>query len=349
MLGESRISTKDLAALNRRLGTALGAGVDVRNVWTRESKNAHGAARRVYGDVRDAVSRGSSVSEALDRTGRYFPEMFRELVRVGEESGQLPEVFRQLADNYEHQLQMRRNFLGAIAWPVFELVFALTVVGVLIYVMGAIPQLRDSGIDMLGMGLKGTSGLVTYLAGLAAIAAGLFVVYRATVRGAIWAAPVQRVLMRVPKLGGALETFSLARLTWAMRVTLNTGMDTRKALALSLASTRNVLYTQHTEKVLKAIRSGHEIHEALKETGAFPVAFLDAVEVGEQSGMLTETMGNMSNLYQEEARSAMTVISAVLGFLVIVLLAGIVIFIIFQIFQNAYLGPIQDALDPHAR
>ncbi len=345
MLGESRISTKDLAALCRRLGTALGAGVDIRNVWTRESKNAHGSARRVYGDVRDAVARGSSVSEALDRTGKYFPEMFRELVRVGEESGQLPEVFRQLADNYEHQLQMRRNFLGAIAWPVFELVFALGVVGIVIYVMGAIPQLQKSGVDLIGFGLRGGSGLLVYVTILGLIAGGVFVIYRATTRGAIWVTPVQRFLMRVPKLGSALETFSLARLTWAMYVTLNTGMDTRKALALSLASTRNVLYTQHTDSVLRSIRAGRDIHGTLSETGAFPHAFLDAVEVGEESGTLAETMANMSNLYQEEARMAMRVIAAVMGFLVFVLVAIIIIFFIFRI-ASAYIGILNEAASP---
>jgi type IV pilus assembly protein PilC len=134
-------------------------------------------------------------------------------------------------------------------------------------------------------------------------------------------------------------------MTWAMHVTLNTGMDTRKALALSLASTKNVLYTQHTENVMRSIRAGRDIHDALSETGAFPHAFLDAVEVGEQSGMLAETMANMSNLYQEEARMAMRVIAAVMGFLVFVLVAVIIIFFIIRI-ANAYLGILNEAGSP---
>lgn len=345
MLGDPRISTKELAGLSRRLGTSLGAGVDVRNAWTRESKNARGASRRAYSGIRDAVARGSSVSEAIDQTGKFFPELFRELVRVGEESGQLPEVFRQLADNYEHQLQMRRNFLSAIAWPLFELCLALGIVGIVIYVMGAVPQLRKSGVDLIGFGLSGASGLLVYLSVIGAIAAGIFAVVRAATRGAIWVTPIQKVLMQVPKLGTALETFSLARLTWAMHVTLNTGMDTRKALALSLAATRNVLYTQHTDRVLRSIRAGHEIHTTLADTGAFPRVFLDAVEVGEESGTLAETMANMSNLYQEEARMAMRVIAAVMGFLVFVMVAVIIIFFIFRI-ASAYIGILNEAASP---
>jgi type II secretory pathway component PulF len=346
MLGQARIGTKTLANLCRRLAISLSAGVDVRNVWARETNHAHGAARRHFKEISSAVARGSSIGDALDQSGNYFPEFFREMVRVGEESGNLPEVFRQLAENYEHQLQMRRTLIGAITWPLIELTLALGVVGLLIYVMGAVPQLAKSNIDLLGLGLRGTSGLAIYLAVLAVIAAIGVAIYRAAVRGALWIRPVQLVLMRVPQLGKAMETFALARLTWAMHVTLNSGMELRKALSLSLRSTHNVVYSQHVDRVLRSIRSGNEIHEALDATRAFPPGFVDAVEVGEQSGMLSETMANLSNQYQAEARMAMNVITAILGFLVFVLIAMIIIFFIYQIFTNAYLGPINDALKP---
>ncbi len=344
MIGQARIGTKTLANLCRRLAISLSAGVDVRNVWVRESGHAHGAARRHFGAISSAVARGSSISDALDHSGNYFPEFFREMVRVGEESGNLPEVFRQLAENYEHQLQMRRTLMSAIAWPMIELTLALGVVGLLIYVMGAVPQLAKSNIDLLGLGLRGTSGLLTYLGVLAVIAGVGAAIYRAAVRGALWTRPVQKLLMHIPQLGKAMETFALARLTWAMHVTLNSGMELRKALSLSLRSTHNVVYSQHVDRVLRSIRSGNEIHEALDATRAFPPGFVDAVEVGEQSGMLSETMANLSKQYQAEARMAMTVITAVLGFAVFVLIAMIIIFFIYQIFTNAYLGPINEAL-----
>ncbi len=91
---------------------------------------------------------------------------------------------------------------------------------------------------------------------------------------------------------------------------------------------------------------GNEIHEALAATRVFPAGFVDAVQVGEDSGMLAETMANLSNQYQDEAKLAMNVITAVLGFLVFLLIAVIIIFFIYQIFMNAYLGPINEALEP---
>jgi type II secretory pathway component PulF len=343
--GEPRIGTKPLAALCRRLATSLGAGVDARTVWAREASSAQGFARRRLLNVSQDIAEGAAIGDSLKRrTGNYFPEFFRELVKVGEESGHLPEVFRQLAEHYEHQLKLRRSLVMALTWPLIELTLALGVVGLVIWLMGAIPALKKSNIDMLGFGLAGTSGLVKYLGFLAIVAAALLAVYRATVRGVLWVAPVQRLFMKIPQLGRALETIALARLAWAMHVTLNSGMDVRPALKMSLGSTHNVVYTQHTDRVLAAIRAGRDIHSAFSDTGVFRVDFLDAVRVGEESGQLVETMGILSGHYQEDARAAMNLLAILMGLGVTALIAGMIIFLIYQIFTRAYLGPMNDAL-----
>jgi type IV pilus assembly protein PilC len=344
MLGEPRIGLKPLAALCRRLAMSLGAGVDVRTVCARETTSARGAARRRFAAVSEAVDDGRAISDGLKQTGEYFPEFFRELVHVGEITGHLPEVFRQLADHYEHQLKLRRSFIASLTWPLIELTIALSVVGLVIWLMGAIPTLKKNKTDLFGFGLSGTTGLVTYLCLLGAAGFAGFLVYRAMMRGVLWVRPVQKAVMKVPKLGRALETLAMARLSWALHVTLNSGMDLRPALRMSLASTHNVLYTQHIDRVLAAIRSGRDIHEALTDTKVFPLHFLDAVQVGEQSGQLVESMENLSGQYQDEARVAMNTLTVLLGVAVTGLIAGVIIFLIFRVF-SFYLGTINDALN----
>ena len=344
LIGEPRMGTKPLAALCRRLATSLGAGVDVRAIFAREALAARGAAHSRFAGISEGIDRGSTIADALARTGNYFPHMFRALVEVGEQSGHLPEVFRRLAEHYEHQLKMRRVFLTAIAWPVIELVLSLGVIGMLIWLMGAIPDLRKSNIDILGFGLTGTSGLITYLAFLATVAVIGFLIYRAMARGVLWLSPVQRIVMSIPQLGSTLETLALARLAWTLHVTLNSGMELRAALKMSLASTNNVVFTRHIDHVLAAIRSGRELHEAFAGTGAFPIDFIDVVQVGEQSGRLVESLAHLSEQYQDRARLAMNVLAILMGVAVTCLIAAAILFVIYQIFTRAYLQPINDAL-----
>lgn len=344
MLGEPRIGLKPLAALCRRLAISLGAGVDVRTVWMREAASAQGVGRRQLSKISQGVASGVSMSDSLQQTGKYFPEFFREIIRVGEESGHLPEVCRQLAAHYEHQLKLRRTLWASLTWPLVELTLALTVVGVVIWVMGAIPQLARNHVDLFGFGLIGTQGLFIYLLLLGACGLAGFFAYRAMLRGALWTSTVQRLLMRVPQLGRALETLALARLAWALHVTLNSGMEIKSALRMSLSSTQNVIYKQHIKAVVAAVGAGQEVHEAFREAGVFPLGFLDAVQVGEESGQLVESMGNLSVQYQEEARAAMNTITVLIGLAVTALIAGLIIFLIFRVF-GFYIGTINDALN----
>src|SRR5688572_10784024 len=175
----SRASLKELAQLCRRLSTSLEAGIDARKTFAREAESGVSQAmrRRIY-PIHDAVQAGRTITEGLNSTGEYFPSMFREMVHVGEQTGKLPEVFKQLADHYDHQLTLRRAFLAAITWPMLQLFGALGVIGIVILVMGMLPTgPRGERPDILGLGLIGVPGFLIYMMFLAAIAGVLYGLY----------------------------------------------------------------------------------------------------------------------------------------------------------------------------
>jgi type IV pilus assembly protein PilC len=132
-------------------------------------------------------------------------------------------------------------------------------------------------------------------------------------------------------VGAPVQTLALARLAWSLHLTGETGMSLLRALPLSLRSTHNAHYTDHTDGILRSVRAGNEISEALAETGAFPRDFLDTLEVGEQSGRLPETMAHLSAQYQEQAQRALAVLTVLLGFAVWGLVALILILLIFRV------------------
>ena len=117
MFVSPRISTRELALLCRRLATSLQAGVDVRTVWSREAGQAtRPATRSRLRTISEGVSAGQSLPEAISWTDDFFPEMFRELVVVGDQTGHLAESFEHLAHHYDEQLRLRRTLLTASAW-----------------------------------------------------------------------------------------------------------------------------------------------------------------------------------------------------------------------------------------
>ncbi len=120
-------------------------------------------------------------------------------------------------------------------------------------------------------------------------------------------------------------------------------MDLRQALALSLRSTQNVRYSSQIEPVWQSIRSGREMYEALEATGVFSRRFIDAIEVGERSGRLSETLSLLASQYQDEARAAISMLTRIAGFAVWLLVAGLLVMLIFRM-AGSYVNMLNDAV-----
>ena len=344
MFFTAQISAKQAAQLCRRLATLLEAGIDIRSIWQKEAGRASGFfVRNCFQTIHEAVARGESLREALDATGSYFPPLFREIVGVGEQTGRLSEAFRELADHYDGQVRTARIFWAAVIWPAVELALSIAVIGLLIWIQGALPTQNGKPIDILGWGLVGNRGLVVYLFCVAIVAALVVLAVRGMKRGLAWARPVQRVVFAVPVISKPLRTLALARLAWCMHLTLSTGMEVRRALRLSLEGSGSARFTDQIPPILDAVASGDTLLEAFEATRAFPEEFVQAVRVGEESGSLPETMKHLGGQYRQQAETATAVLATCGGFAVWALIALVIIAVIFRL-AGFYVGTIHDAL-----
>ena len=331
--------------LSHRLAVETDAGIDIRRTWQREAEAAAARVRPHFAHVREAVSQGESLSVSLAGTGTLFPPLFREMVHVGEETGTLGKVFHRLESHYRRQVQAQRIFLSAIAWPAIELALAIVVIGALILVLGAIAA-RNGGqpVDVLGFGLTGKRGFLIYCNFVIAIGlciAGLVVAMR---RGALWTKPIQKAMMKLPGVGASLEKIALARLSWAMHLTLNVEMDLRRLIPLVLRASGSDYYIRHTDQIVSDVASGHPMYLAFARSGAFPPDFLDALAVAEESGRLVESMDRLSKQYEEEAETAVKALAVVFGTMVALLVMGIIAMMIFRL-AGFYFGTINEALE----
>ncbi|MDZ4781594.1 MAG: type II secretion system F family protein [Planctomycetia bacterium] len=343
----ARVGKRQLAALCRRLATSLEAGLDIRRIMTREAEGRGSPALRSrLAEIDRQVAAGVSIHEAVAATGDYFPPLFREMIAVGEATGKQAEIFRHLADHYDHQLAVRRVFLTALALPLLQLGATILIIAVLIWALGAIASYSNSKpIDILGFGLYGTQGLIKYFAFLATLSAiGVFI-WQAIQRGWLWGRIVERILLRVPFIGGALRVLAMERLAWSLRLTLDTNMETRQAIDLSLRSTQNGVYRDAGPDINREVASGRSLTEAFERTHVFPDDFLEALDIGERSGRIPESMEHLAQQYQDKGRLAIRALS-VLGWVVtFMVIAGVIISLIFKL-AFFYVGTINEFAKP---
>lgn len=347
MFLSSHITGKRLADLCHRLATGLAAGVDLRKVWKRETENARGGCREPFRAIQIDLERGETFATALQKTDKLFPRLFREMVGVGERTGQIAEVLQKLSHHYQVRHDLSRSFLALLAWPLLQLAAAVLIIGLLIWILGAIgaTSLDGEPLDPLGLGLVGGNGALVFFGIVFAAVFAIAALVAAMRRGVFWMAPVQRFVTRLPGVGDAIQKICLANLSWTLHLLLNVEMDLRQLVPLVLRATGNDFYIQHSRQMVADVAAGQPLHLAFANSMAFPPAFLDALAVAEESGQISESMARLSKQYESEAESAMKWLSVFAGAAVGIMVAAIIIWMIFRLYVVLYLGPINEALE----
>ena len=341
-----RFRLKELSGICRRVGISLEAGVDARKAWSREAERVTGRRAQAIQSIVDELEQGTSTPDALKQTGESFPPLMHDLVLIGEHTGKLDRIFLRLADHYDHLQQLRRSFLTGITWPAIQLGMAIFVVGLLILVMGLIPAGPGGRLDLLGLGLMGPKGLFEYIIYVFSFFLLLGFLLENWRHGRLGGNAVLSFLYRLPVLGQCLQTLSLGRMAWTMSLTMDTPMDVKKAVGSALRSTESPIYTRLGKKIREDLKQGNTIHDSLKNTGEFPVEFLDVVQVGEETGQLSESLHRLSMQYQERAKAAAKTLTVVGSFVVWGVVACLIIAIIFRLAMS-YTGMIQEMTDPN--
>jgi type II secretory pathway component PulF len=294
--------------------------------------------------VQRRISSGDALAASFKGSNGYFPPMFCEMVEVGERTGRMERVFFRLAEHYEQIVRLRNVFLMALAWPMFELTMGILAVAALIYVLGLIGANWD-GEPITVFGLYGGRGAAIWLGAIACIAALIAAPWIAIQKGWLNPDPLYRILIHVPGIGKGLRTFSLSRLTWSLAMATDTDLSAEKAVELAVRSTQNGYYTDRLEQILLALRRRGEMHQAFRSTGIYPADFLDALETGELSGRISESMAVVAKDYEERTRIWSRAMAAACGVAIFLMVAGLMIYMIFYLFTNLYLRPIQDTLN----
>lgn len=326
-----RIGTRPLAQMLRRVGTSVRAGLDVRTIWQKETERGSPTHRHQASRVTERIADGDSMAEAITACDGYFPPLTCDLIDVGEKTGRLDEVTLGLADHYEHLLDLRRTFLMGILWPAIELAAAVVIIGLLILIMGIVGSAPGrEPVRILGFE-AGTKGLVTYIFFIFALLAAVAWFVIAVKRGWFGTKPIE-LAMRVPVIGGCLQTAALSRLAWTLSLALDAGMDAKRSIKLAIRSTQNAYYTSQMETVDSAIEHGREFNEALRGTNVFPDDFLTSLETAEISGTHGESLTRLANDYRDRAKGAAKTLAVASTFVVLGLGMVIMVALIFQMF-----------------
>lgn len=339
-----RLPLSALADLCRTLRHYLGAGLTLRDVFRQQAAKGRPAVRPMAARISAGVESGESLDDLLRKETALLPPLFVALATVGEQTGMLPEVFRELEKYYLFQERLRKQFLAQIAWPAFQLFTAILVITFLIWILGIITQTNpgSKGFDPIGLGTGAGPAIGFFCSawGLIGAVLVLYVLGKRMLRQGL----LDGLLLRLPVLGPCLEALALTRFCLALRLTLETAMPIARALRLSFRATGNDAFAAVSEIAERSVKSGDELTVALAKTRLFPEQFRHVLAVGEESGRLTDVLEHQGDQYAEESERRMKALAAAAAWGVWLIVAGLIVFCIFRI-ALSYIGMIDAAAE----
>lgn len=339
----SRIPLGDVADWCRSLAGFLKAGVTLKSAMTNLSRRGPRGARAMSHRILERLDEGDDFADAVAEEGEALPPMLLALAKVAGHTGHIPEALRELERFFRFQIRLKRKFISQITWPVIQFVAAILVIALVIVILGMIADSRGGEtLDLFGLGLKGPVGAMIWIGGwvvaLAGLAGGYLVAKRIGRAGV-----VDGLLLRIPAVGPCLSTLALARLCFAMRLTLDGGLTARKAIGLSLVSTDNGAFAELAEPMTARLRQGESLADVFSSYDLFPLEFIEVLDTGEQTGSVPEAMLRLSEQYQEKAEHQLEILNTFAGWLVWLMVAGVIVFFVFRVMLN-YVKLINDLM-----
>lgn len=336
----NRIEPQTLSTLCERVGVAFEVGLDPHRVFDREARNGRSNYGRRMRSVAEHVRSGGSLADALKAQGNYFPPHFADMIDGGEKSGSLDRVLDRLAEYYQQMADFRAIFKSSILWPLVQLCLAIVVIGLLIYLPSVLLPGTPERHDLIGIGLVGAKGLMTYMIIIGAVTGLIAAVWILARNGYLsilgdWAA-------YIPKFGRTLMVFAEARFVQTLSLAIESGVSASTAVDLAFRSANISRFTAQAGRAKKAIEAGRDLHSVLGDTDLFQEETLEVVELGEASGRLAETLDKHFKFLKSQVTSSMATLTYLASALIWFTIAGLLIVIIFRVF-SMYIGNIGDA------
>jgi type II secretory pathway component PulF len=325
-----QLSLPDLAAFCRVLRHNLGAGLPLVRVLEQQAHRGPRGVRPLAGRLAEALRQGDSLSAAVGRERDVLPALFIDMATLGDETGHLPEIFAELEQYFQLQHQLRRQFRAQTILPVIQFFFAVLLFAGLLWLLGILaPPGRPPMLSFFG--LSGAAGAVAFLGTVAGALALAWFFYAVPLRWLRQNAGIDGVLLGVPVVGPCLQALALSRLALALHLTLDSGLSIGRALRLSLNACGNATYAAAADGVVRLLKSGETLYDALARSGPFPEEFMQLIASAEESGRVPEVMRQQAAHYQEEAGRRLKLLAQFAAMGVWLVYAGFMVWAIFSI------------------
>jgi MSHA biogenesis protein MshG len=336
-LTKKKVTSLDVQLFSRQIYTLLKSGVPImRGLAGLQESAVNKSFGLVIRDLRESLDAGRELSAAMRRHAEVFSPFYLSMVRVGEMTGRLEEVFLRLFDHLEFDRDMRERVKTALRYPTFvviAMVAAMVVVNLFV-----IPQFEKvfnsfhAELPLMTRILIGFSRFtVDWWPAFVAGVAGLIFGFRSWTRTTAGRLTWDRTRLRLPVAGKIIHKATMARFARSFALSIRSGVPIVQALTVVSQTADNAYLSMRIEQMRDGVERGESILRTATNADVFTPIVLQMIAVGEETGSLDDLMDEIAMMYEREVDYELKTLSSqiepilitFLGALVLVLALGI--------------------------
>ncbi len=332
LTGPPKLNNKALSLFSKQFAVMARTGMPItKSLDILSNQTGNKILRDALSRIRRAVSGGSSLADALSGE-KCFPSMFVNMIAAGEMAGTLDEVLTQMSAYYERQDKMHKEIQQATMYPSVVLVFAFVMIMVVLFLV--LPQFADI-YRQFGAPLPVFTQVIISIRDLfmqywyipVSILVGLGIGFKVQYSTKVGRRIIDGFILKIPLIGGIISKIVLAQFARALSLMVKSGVTMMESLEVTEKIIGNRAVTADLESVKKGVKQGQGISAPFKNARTFPILVKQMLEVGEETGNLSETLEYMADFYDDEVTHQVLRLTALIEPFMIFIL-GIVVAII---------------------
>jgi len=343
-----RTTLKDLAVFSRQFATMSAAGMSLlRALGVLEEQTEASSLKKAINEVRLDVEAGMPLSAAMDKHDRVFPTLMVAMVKSGETGGFLDDALERIAMNFEKDAALRGKIKSALTYPVMVLGFSVVMIAaVLIFIVPVFEKMfaqLGGELPLPTQIIVSASNTIAWSGPLAVVLTIILVVLfkrelrkRPTLR-----LRMDKLKLKLPVFGPLFTKIAISRFARNFGTLLSVGIPVMQALSVVGATTGNAVISEALKDVQASVRDGLPMSAPLTKHSVFPRMVTQMMEVGEESGQISQMLEKIADFYDREVDDAAESLTAALEPIMVLfmgaLIGGMVICLylpMFSVYEN---------------
>lgn len=342
-----RVNTDEQIIFTKNLSGMLRAGLSLYralSVLKKQTKNP--SLDKILSALSAEINAGGTLSTGLAKFPNVFSKLFVSMTKAGEESGSLADALTEIGSNLEKAHSLTKKIKGAMIYP-GVILSAMILIGVLMFAF-VVPTLagtfKELGVELpvstkfiIALGNFFSEYLILSFVLIIGSAVGMYLLLRASFMKKY----VDFAIIRLPIIGKLSKELNTARTTRTMSSLLLSGVSILRAIEITEDVVQNIYYKKVLKQARVEIEKGAPFSKAFEENpNLFPVMMTEMVEVGEETGKLSDMMFQVASFYEGEIENKTKNLSIVIEPVLMVFIGAAVGF-----FAISMISPLYSILD----